>query len=449
MKAVPEPIVERVERHIDELDAGLAAARLARGWSFISMYAPVVAAPVLVVATRNAPLVSWSSPTLTIVGMGSALELRGSGEARWRDVIEQAQHIGTLSTDDMLVRPRLLGGAAFAPGAADRGPWTGFGDAWFMLPRWTYVSDGTRAALILAVDARDAQQAARWHAELANLRAALASTFVARPQPPLVSFDPGDRDAWRAQVRAITDAITRGEYAKIVAARSALVTLAGEARAADMLAELDARQPETVRLVVRPPNAGTFIAATPERLVRRTGSTISCDALAGSGADGAAALLASGKDRREHDLVVSAIASALRDLGGVVAMPSEPGVRTLRHMLHLHTPIEATLREPRHLLDIAAALHPTPAVGGTPTRVATEWIAEHEAARGWYASPVGWFDLDGNGELAVAIRSGVITGERAHLWAGAGIVAGSDPDRELAETDLKLRAMLGALGVNG
>ena len=99
------------------------------------------------------------------------------------------------------------------------------------------------------------------------------------------------------------------------------------------------------------------------------------------------------------------------------------------------------------MLELVAALHPTPAVGGTPTRAATEWIAAHEPARGWYASPVGWFDLDGNGELAVAIRSGVIAGDRAHLFAGAGIVAGSDPDRELAETDAKLRAMLGALGV--
>ena len=88
-------------------------------------------------------------------------------------------------------------------------------------------------------------------------------------------------------------------------------------------------------------------------------------------------------------------------------------------------------------------------MGGTPTRVAQRWIAEREVARGWYASPVGWFDLEGNGELAVAIRSGVVEGERAHLYAGSGIVAGSDPDRELAETDVKLSAMLGALGVRG
>ncbi len=451
-----------------ELDAGLAIARRAHGWTFVALPAPLVAAPVVVAAARSASLVAWSSNALTLVGIGVAHELRGNGSARWRDVVEGARAIeasaivGSAATGT-LPRPRLLGGMSFAPGAADTAPWTGFGDAWFMLPRWTYVHDGSRAVLTLAVDAREAQHVARWHAELASLRAGLVTPFAARPQPPLTTFDPGDRERWRAQVRAITDAIDRGECAKIVAARSAVVTLAGEARAADMLHELDARHPETVRVVVRPPGAGTLIAATPERLVRRDGRAVACDALAGSvarGDRGASALLASGKDRREHALVVSAIASALRDLGGDVAMPLEPAVRTLRHVLHLHTPIAATLREPRHLLELAAALHPTPAVGGTPTLVANEWITLHERVpRGWYASPVGWFDLDGNGELAIAIRSGLLAHEgphaglgshdvtRAHLWAGAGIVAGSDPDRELAETDLKLRAILGALGV--
>jgi isochorismate synthase EntC len=147
--------------------------------------------------------------------------------------------------------------------------------------------------------------------------------------------------------------------------------------------------------------------------------------------------------------VVRAIADALADAGGKVDMPDAPGVRALRHVLHLHMPIRARLAQPRHVLELAARLHPTPAVGGTPTHVACDWIAAREpAARGWYASPVGWFDLDGNGELAVAIRSGLLAGDRAHVWAGAGIVAGSDPDRELAETDDKLRAMLGALGVS-
>lgn len=468
MKAVPEITADRltsggelaalsVDALDAELDAGLATARRVHGWTFVALPAPVVDAPAVVAAARASSLVAWSSQALTLVGIGVARELRGTGAGRWREVIEGARALGdglvVGATDRAaLVTPRVVGGVAFAPGAASAAPWTGFGDAWFMLPRWTYVHDGVRGALVLAADARDAHQSARWHTELAALRAALATPFAARPQPPLTSIDPGDRDAWRAQVSAITDAIARGECAKIVSARSAVVTLAGEARPADMLAELDARHPECVRVIVRPPGAGTLIAATPERLVRRDRATIACDALAGSvarGDEGAHELLASGKDRREHELVVSAIATALRELGADVHVPSVPAIRTLRHVLHLHTPIAATLREPRHLLDLAAALHPTPAVGGTPTHIATDWIAAHERApRGWYAAPVGWFDLEGNGELAVAIRSGVVCADRAHLWAGAGIVAGSDPDRELAETDLKLRAMLGALGVS-
>ncbi|MGN6104428.1 MAG: isochorismate synthase, partial [Kofleriaceae bacterium] len=221
--------------------------------------------------------------------------------------------------------------------------------------------------------------------------------------------------------------------------------------AAELLAALDDRHADCVRVLVRPPGAGALVAATPERLVRRDGDVVSCDALAGTVAATeqapTAALLASTKDRWEHDLVVRAIRDALEATGAAVDVPAEPAVRALRHVLHLHTPIRATLGAPRHLLELAAHLHPTPAVGGTPTAVAVEWITTREPApRGWYASPVGWFDLDGNGELAVAIRSGVLVGHRAHLWAGGGIVAGSDPDRELAETESKLRAMLGALG---
>jgi isochorismate synthase EntC len=166
-------------------------------------------------------------------------------------------------------------------------------------------------------------------------------------------------------------------------------------------------------------------------------------------ADASSALLASTKDRREHELVVQAIRAALEGDAEVDA-PSEPAVRVLRHVVHLYTPFRARLRTPRHVLELAERLHPTPAMGGTPRQFAIDWIRTREpVARGWYSAPVGWFDLDGNGEFAVAIRAGVLAGNRAHLWAGAGIVAGSDPARELAETEIKLRAILGALGVTG
>lgn len=467
------------------LEAGLGVASRSEGITFIALPAPVLPAAAIVDEFRDQPLAAWTASDLTVVGVGVARELRGTGRARWAEVIAGAHAIATNTPDpgdeprDTMptplcsephraviageitptsalgfARPRFLGGAAFAPGAADAAPWRGFGDAWFALPRWTYVHDGSRAFLVLAVDARDAERASRWRDELAIFRAALAGGTIEKKQQPLVELAPAPAGQWSKQVTEITDAIERGEYQKVVAARTCKVQLAGPVRAAGLLAALDERHGECVRVMIRPPGAGALVAASPERLVRRDGDVVQCDALAGSVANGGdveratATLRASAKDRREHDLVVHAIRAALEDAGAQVEAPAEPAIRTLRHVLHLHTPFRAELRTPRHVLELAARLHPTPAVGGTPQAVATEWIRTHEPApRGWYASPVGWFDLDGNGELAVALRSGVIEGNRAHLWAGAGIVAGSDPDRELAETEVKLRAMLNALGV--
>jgi menaquinone-specific isochorismate synthase len=458
------------------LAAALAAARRGAGLTFIALHAPVVAAPVLVDAWRDAPVVSWTASATdaaalhTIVGIGVARELRGVGASRWSDVVERARALaiaGAIVATDLgsatrlgpldtlgLARPRFLGGAAFAPGAADRAPWLGFGDAWFALPRWTYVHDGVRAWLVLAIDDTEASDPARWQAELAIHRVAFEARPIVPAQPAMIELGHASAEQWRTQVESITTAIEREVCSKVVAARTCSVALAGPVRAAELLAALDERHTDCVRVLVRPPGGGTLVAASPERLVQRAGSVVLCDALAGTvrhdGSDdreAAAALLASAKDRREHDLVVRAIRTALEGTGAVVEAPDEPIVRVLRHVLHLHTPFRATSETPPHVLELAARLHPTPAVGGTPTDVAVEWIRSHEpVSRGWYASPVGWFDLDGNGELAVAIRSGVLVGNRAHLWAGAGIVAGSDPDRELAETELKLRAMLGALG---
>jgi isochorismate synthase EntC len=476
----------RVERWAaGALDAGLAIAARASALTFIAVPALITGAAAIVEAFRDQPRVAWTAGELTLVGIGCARELRGTGVDRWAELVRAARAIGAGGAGGAVIagepaplaalgaaRPRFLGGAAFAPGAADRAPWTGFGDAWFVLPRWTYVRDGARAHLVLAVDPRDAAATARWHDELARHHAAFAG-FTARPQPAVVELQRASAAEWHDQIIAITDAIGGGACSKIVAARTATIALAGAVRPADMLAALDQRHADCVRVLIQPPNAGALIAATPERLVRRDGELVWCDALAGTrsiaapgedpgGAPGlsgvpggrdriiaeaSAELRASPKDRREHALVVDAIRAALGDCADVDA-PAEPDLRILRHVVHLHTPFRARLRAPRHLLELAARLHPTPAVGGTPREVAIDWIRSREpVARGWYAAPVGWFDLDGNGELAVAIRSGVLAGNRAHLWAGAGIVAGSDPDRELAETELKLRAMLGALGI--
>lgn len=429
---------------------------------------PSVPAPQLVAAFGAETIFAWSAPSgqvRVLVGVGVAREFRGAGDTRWQQVVAATSRLRVTVSDERgdvdagsdldgprgawpLLRARLVGGAAFAPGAADKAPWTGFGDAWFALPRWTYVSNDHGAYLLLALDASD--DASRYAGDLARWRAAIRADAPSTLQPTIVEHLPGATAEWRARIEAITAAIARGELSKVVAARPHGLALAGAARPEALLAALDARHAECTRVLVRPPGAGALVAATPEQLVRRDGSLVTCDALAGTSrvADAAAAeaLLASAKDRWEHDLVVTAIRDALTAAGARVDAPAVPRIRALRHVLHLHTPFRAELAAPTHVLELAARLHPTPAVGGTPTASAVTWIREHESARGWYASPVGWCDLEGNGELAVAIRSGVLAGAKVHLWAGAGIVAGSDPERELVETELKLRAMLGALG---
>jgi isochorismate synthase len=193
-----------------------------------------------------------------------------------------------------------------------------------------------------------------------------------------------------------------------------------------------------------------FVGATPEKLLEKQGNRVRTEALAGSAAPaGHSALLQSEKDRAEHQHVVDAIRARLVAIGASVSGACAPELRALSHVVHLHTPITAELSTPLHVLDVVAALHPTPAVGGVPEAAALAWLARHEPfARGWYASPVGWFDERGDGDFRVALRSAVLAGDRAHLFAGAGIVRGSRPEMELAETRLKLAALGRALGVD-
>jgi isochorismate synthase len=202
--------------------------------------------------------------------------------------------------------------------------------------------------------------------------------------------------------------------------------------------------------------ARAFVGATPERLVRLDGRDVRASSLAGSAKRGAspeadaahaAALLASPKDRAEHAAVRDALRDGLDELCDDVRAPDEPSLLTLRHVHHLHTAVRATLRRGHSLLDVVARLHPTPAVGGTPREAALRFIRDHEQLdRGWYAAPIGWVGRQG-GEFAVALRSAVISGCAATLIAGCGIVADSEPELELAESELKLRPMKAALAV--
>ena len=195
-----------------------------------------------------------------------------------------------------------------------------------------------------------------------------------------------------------------------------------------------------------------FIGASPELLIRRSGASASTVALAGSArrsSDPAVddhigeRLLQSAKDRSEHEIVARRIVRRLRPHAVWVEPAPEPGLVKIANIQHLATPIHAQLADPRSAVELAGLLHPTPAVGGEPWPAAGELIDELEGMdRGWYAGPVGWMDATEDGEFCVGIRSALLRDREAHLFAGNGIVADSDPAAELAETEPKLEAML-------
>ena len=201
----------------------------------------------------------------------------------------------------------------------------------------------------------------------------------------------------------------------------------------------------------------TFVAASPELLVRRDGMRAGTLALAGStrrSADPAVddhlaeSLLRSEKDRGEQEIVTRRIVSALEPLSVFVTAAEEPQVVRMANIQHLATPIRAQLAEPVGVLELAGALHPTPAVGGEPWADAKRMIPALEGLdRGWYAGPVGWTDLNEDGELCVGLRSALLDGAVARCYAGVGVVRDSDSAAELAETEIKLQALLPVLAL--
>jgi salicylate biosynthesis isochorismate synthase len=431
----------------------------------VSVPAPVVpAVAVWRLVQREPSAFLWEPPEGAVqVGWGACHTLAPTGTDRGaaarRQAQAQAPELEAVCHPEVpRVAPRWWGGLSFAPSSASGGPWSAFGDGRFVLPRWCYGRQGGRAWLTVTVDAGDLTDAARAQLlgafdQLADALATLAAgpavhDAPAAPSPATVDHLP--RASWDHQVCAVRDAIAGGAIRKVVVARCSMVRAGAPIDAAGVLSRLGAHYPGCIRFALRCGDA-TFLGATPERLVSRRGTRVVSEAMAGSVPRGASAsLLASDKDRREHDLVVAAIVEALTPFCTALDRRPAPEVHELPNVVHLRTPVSGRLSGPAHVLDLLDALHPTPAVGGVPVDRAVSWILAHEAApRGWYSGPVGWFDASGDGEFAVALRSGLLQGAQAWAYAGAGIVEGSTPEAEYAETALKLRPMLDALGAGG
>ncbi len=344
--------------------------------------------------------------------------------------------------------PRFWGGLAFAPGTAARGAWKDFGDAFFFLPRLAYWHTGNRAWLQVAGDEEASALADAAHKACAKL-ARTSHDSRQELRRPEYRARAGDIEMWRKQVADILAAIAAGEVSKVVAARCSVITLPAAPSITDVLRALKNESCNAWRFALTL-KGSTFFGATPEMLVARRGARVEAEAMAGTldkSAGRPQDLLASSKDRDEHQFVVQGVLDTLAPLCTQLKAPPEPDVRELPQLYHLASTVRGELEHPFHVLEVCEKLHPTPATGGTPRNAALARIlASEPIARGWYGAPLGWFDASGDGELVVALRSGLVSGNRAYVYAGAGIVVGSNAEDEFAETQLKQRTVLRALG---
>jgi isochorismate synthase len=444
--------------------------------------APAVDPISLFAAAREEDLEAalWLQPSagFALVGIGRAWSVEPAGADRfvraaaaWREHLDGAA-IEIPAGLPRGVGPVLLGGLGFTgePPAVDD-PWGPFGPASLVLPALTFArAHGATFVTIVETmpEAGDVQdpdgprpRAAERRWDALSARAAVlspgAGAVVARPAdaPLAILGEKPDRVAFERLVGLFAGAVGRGRLDKVVLARRVDLRSSIEIDVENALRRLAAGAPEgTIYAFVR--GGRTFLGATPERLVRTAGRDFETVAIAGSAPRGAtaaedsalaAALFASEKEREEHAVVVEMLRGSLSPLAETLDVGATPGILPLRHVQHLVTQVHGRLRDQAGLLGLAERLHPTPAVGGEPRDLALEMIAEHEGIeRGWYAGPIGWLGADGDGELMVALRCGLVAGRDATLFAGCGIVADSVPSREWEESRMKLRPVVSALG---
>ena len=341
-----------------------------------------------------------------------------------------------------------VGGFAFSDISSNAPEWRELPPFQFVIPELTWIAGehGCRLIRVSRCSHRNAlDQTVRRVLDAARDRAGTRSPAVflhglADPEAPL---------QWRRRVEAVTSLINAGILRKIVLSRTGLLRADGGVPVARIVAGLSATRP-LCRTFWLAGEETSFFGSSPELLLSRRGEQINSMALAGTAPRGeretddrklGQGLLASKKDRHEHALVVEAVREALTPATRRLEIAPEPELLRLPEAQHLLTPVTGRLREPLTLLELAALLHPTPAVCGVPRDLAAAILAREETHRGWYTGGIGWLDSRGNGEIAVALRSALAEGDVLRLYAGAGIVAGSDPAAELAETETKLAAL--------
>jgi isochorismate synthase len=417
----------------------------------------------------------WEQPLeqSALIGIGAAATIETHGISHFSDSASAWRALlnGAVITYAHTTAPAensgpiLFGGFTFDPLSAHSQLWADFPDGLLILPQILLSYNANSVALTVnrMIQASDdiEECAKEMQASIEQLQAAMKRTPTIRLEETYSELSVDEvrpASEWMEMVANMAEKISHGAFEKVVLAREIQVMLHDAPGVIDISTTLQRLRESypTAYIFAMQRGERFFVGATPERLVQARNGQIHTMALAGSARRGETEeedaqigneLLQSGKNNSEHAIVVAMMREALKKHCTHVYVSAAPQLLKLKNVQHLKTPIFGELIPGRCILDIMADLHPTPAVGGFPRQAALEAIRNTEKLdRGWYAGPLGWIGASGHGEFAVALRSGLIDGSKATLFAGCGIVADSDPQTEFAESCLKFQVMLRALG---
>lgn len=407
----------------------------------------------------------WKDPKdeIVLVGLGISHQIQTDQaadrffhvEQEWRSLLKESLVFNPFS--EVGAGPCVFGGFSFDPYKEKTELWSKYADALFYLPKYLFSFIHGEAYLTtnIVLTANDDESLLTKVREERNQLLRIKQETNSAKQASLLKTKEISAENWKESVTTVVEELTNGPLKKIVLARELRLIFNSQVEAEEILENLYLQQHESF-LFAFEANGDCFIGASPERLVKKQGNEIFSTCLAGSISRGDTAvedrilgetLLNDQKNLIEHQYVVEMIKEALEEACDEIILPDKPQLMKIRDIQHLYTPVIGKCHQDTSLLLLVERLHPTPALGGLPKKEAIEKIRQiEELDRGLYAGPIGWLDYRGNGEFAVAIRSGLIQGNEASLFAGCGVVADSDAESEYQETGLKFRPMLRALG---
>ena len=396
------------------------------------------------------PIFYWEHPSreFAIAAAGAIAEFRASGVHRFREISNRvSEFLARLPKHDAAVVPIAVGGFGFSDRDCAAYEWREFPAAWFFVPRMLWVRRGSECTFAEMADGVSNRASERFTFRVRNGDPRGDAPVRRSMRAPRALA--GERDRWRERVERASAMIADGRLKKIVLSRQLTIDSDFPIDPAEIVDTARAARPQCYSFWIRR-GASSFIGSTPELLIRLEGEDLTSGALAGSAPRGCNreedralgdSLLHSAKNLEEHAYVVNHVRSALQAVAALGG-DERPRVMRLPEVQHLFSPIAGKLRAKLSAFELAGLIHPTPAVCGVPRGEAGAILEREEPYRGWYTGAVGWMDAEGAGELAVALRSGLIEGNRMLVCAGSGIVAGSDPEAEFAETETKFDAML-------